>query len=168
MKKLIIGLFVLGLMTQGFAQITKVEQLSEVVVVAVNYKYLNQVDSQEAAVPVELLQRKVATYDLKSQDFYDDDFEFYTVSFFIPEGKIVAAYDSNGKILRTIERYKDIALPMDITMAVTKRFPGWSITKDVYLINYHEAKGVTKKYKLTLENGDKRLKVKVDSEGNFM
>ncbi len=168
MKKLIIGLFVLGLMTQGFAQITKVEQLSEVVVVAVNYKYLNQVDSQEAAVPVELLQRKVATYDLKSQDFYDDDFEFYTVSFFIPEGKIVAAYDSNGKILRTIERYKDIALPMDITMAVAKRFPGWSITKDVYLINYHEAKGVTKKYKLTLENGDKRLKVKVDSEGNFM
>lgn len=155
-------------MTQGFAQITKVEQLSEVVVVAVNYKYLNQVDSQEAAVPVELLQRKVATYDLKSQDFYDDDFEFYTVSFFIPEGKIVAAYDSNGKILRTIERYKDIALPMDITMAVAKRFPGWSITKDVYLINYHEAKGVTKKYKLTLENGDKRLKVKVDSEGNFM
>ncbi|MGB5364027.1 MAG: nicotinate-nucleotide adenylyltransferase [Aureibaculum sp.] len=168
MKKLIIGLFVLGLMTQGFAQITKVEQLSEVVVVAVNYKYLNQVDSQEAAVPVELLQRKVATYDLKSQDFYDDDFEFYTVSFFIPEGKIVAAYDSTGKILRTIERYKDIALPMDITMAVTKRFPGWSITKDVYLINYHEAKGVNKKYKLTLENGDKRLKVKVDSEGNFM
>jgi hypothetical protein len=168
MKKLIIGLFVLGLMTQGFAQITKVEQLSEVVVVAVNYKYLNQVDSQEAAVPVELLQRKVATYDLKSQDFYDDDFEFYTVSFFIPEGKIVAAYDSNGKILRTIERYKDIALPMDITMAVAKRFPGWSITKDVYLINYHESKGVTKKYKLTLENGDKRLKVKVDSEGNFM
>lgn len=168
MKKLIIGLFVLGLMTQGFAQITKVEQLSEVVVVAVNYKYLNQVDSQEAAVPVELLQRKVATYDLKSQDFYDDDFEFYTVSFFIPEGKIVAAYDSNGKILRTIERYKDIALPMDVSMAVAKRFPGWSITKDVYLINYHEAKGVNKKYKLTLENGDKRLKVKVDSEGNFM
>lgn len=155
-------------MTQGFAQITKVEQLSEVVVVAVNYKYLNQVDSQEAAVPVELLQRKVATYDLKSQDFYDDDFEFYTVSFFIPEGKIVAAYDSNGKILRTIERYKDIALPMDVSMAVAKRFPGWSITKDVYLINYHEAKGVNKKYKLTLENGDKRLKVKVDSEGNFM
>jgi hypothetical protein len=168
MKKLIIGLFVLGLMTQGFAQITKVEQLSEVVVVAVNYKYLNQVDSQEAAVPVELLQRKVATYDLKSQDFYDDDFEFYTVSFFIPEGKIVAAYDSNGKILRTIERYKDIALPMDVSMAVAKRFPGWSITKDVYLINYHEAKGVNKKYKLTLENGEKRLKVKVDSEGNFM
>ena len=168
MKKLIIGLFVLGLMTQGFAQITKVEQLSEVVVVAVNYKYLNQVDSQEAAVPVELLQRKVATYDLKSQEFYDDDFEFYTVSFFIPEGKIVAAYDSNGKILRTIERYKDIALPMDVTMAVAKRFPGWSITKDVYLINYHESKGVTKKYKITLENGEKRLKVKVDSEGNFM
>lgn len=168
MKKLIIGLFVLGLMTQGFAQITKVEQLSEVVVVAVNYKYLNQVDNQEAAIPVELLQRKVATYDLKNQDFYDDDFDFYTVSFFIPEGKIVAAYDSNGKILRTIERYKDIALPMDVSMAVAKRFPGWSITKDVYLINYHEEKGVNKKFKLTLENGDKRLKVKVDSEGNFM
>jgi len=168
MKKLMIGLLVLGLTTQAFAQITKVEKLSEVVVVAVNYKYLNQVDSQEAAVPVELLQRKVATFDLKNSDFYQDDYDIYTVSFYIPEGKILAAYDKDGNILRTIEKFKDITLPMSVAKSVTKRFPGWTISKDVYLVNYHHKKGVDKKYKLTLENGDKRMRIKSDAEGNFL
>ena len=168
MKKLIIGLLVLGFTTQAFAQITKVEKLSEVVVVAVNYKYLNQVDSQEAAVPVELLQRKVATFDLKNSDFYQDDYDIYTVSFYIPEGKILAAYDKDGKVLRTIEKFKDITLPISVSKSVAKRFPGWTISKDVYLVNYHYKKGVEKKYKLTLENGDKRMRIKSDAEGNFL
>ena len=34
--------------------------------------------------------------------------------FYIPEGKVVAAYDSDGKILRTIEKFKDIDLPSDV------------------------------------------------------
>ena len=168
MKKLLIGLFVLGLITQGFAQITKVEKLSEIVIVATNYKYLNQVDYKEAAVPVELLQRKVATFDLKNSDFYQDDYDSYLVSFYIPEGKILAAYDKDGKIIRTVERYKDIALPTNVIKSVTKRFPGWKISKDVYLINYHHKKDVKKKYKLKLENGDKVLRVKIDAEGTFM
>ncbi len=168
MRKLLIGLFVLGLITQAYAQITKVEKLSEIVIVATNYKYLNQVDYKEAAVPVELLQRKVATFDLKNSDFYQDDYDSYLVSFYIPEGKILAAYDKDGKILRTIERYKDIVLPKPILNSVTKRFPGWTISKDVYLINYHHKKGVKKKYKLKLENIDKVLRVKIDAEGTFL
>jgi len=168
MKKFLIGLFVFGLITQAFAQITKVEKLSEIVIVATNYKYLNQVDYKEAAIPVELLQRKVATFDLKNADFYRDDYDSYFVSFFIPEGKILAAYDKDGKILRTVEKFKDITLPIPVIKSVTKRFPGWTISKDVYLINYHHDKGVTKKYKLKLENGDKVLRVKIDAEGTFL
>ena len=168
MKKLLIGLFAIGLITQTYAQVTEVEKLSEIVIVATNYKYLNQVDYKKAAVPVELLQRKVATFDLKNADFYQDDYDSYLVSFYIPEGKILAAYDNDGKIIRTIERYKNVTLPMPILKSVTKRFPGWKISKDVYLINYHYKKGVKKKYKLKLENGDKILRVKIDAEGNFM
>ena len=168
MRKFLIGFFVIGLTTQLFAQVIKTEKLSEVVVVAVNYKYLNQVDYKEAAVPVELLQRKVASYDIKNADFYDDDYDYYTVSFYIPEGKVLAAYDRDGNILRTVERYKDIALPKDVAGAIAKRFPGWTISKDIYLVNYHDAKGANKKYKVTLINGDERIKVKMDAEGNFL
>lgn len=168
MKKLFIGLLIIGLTTQVFSQITKTEHLSEVVVVAVNYKYLNQVDNAEAAIPVELLQKKVANFDLKNSEYYQDDYDYYSISFYIPQGKILAAYDKDGNIIRTIERYNDIALPKTVASAIATRFPGWSISKDLYLINYFDSKGATKKYKLTLENGDQKIKVKLDGDGNFL
>ena len=166
MKKLIIVLYIIGLTTSVFAQ--DPIELSEVVVAATNYKYLNQVDSKKAAIPVEFLQQKTATYDVRKFDYYDDEYEFYTVSFFIPKGKIVAVYDKDNKIIRTIEKYKDIALPKPVAKSIAKRFPQWKLSKDVYLLNYHNKLGIKKIYKLILENGDKRLKVKTDSEGNFL
>ena len=66
MKKVLFGLLAIGLTTQVYSQIVKVEQLSEVTVYATNYKYLKNVDTQEAAsVPVEMLQRKVAAFNVK-------------------------------------------------------------------------------------------------------
>ena len=166
MKKFLLGLLVVGLTTQFmFAQII---ELSEVVV-SVNYKYLDAIDSEEAAVPVQMLREKVAFYNLKESDLYSDEFDTYAVSFYIPEGKIVAAYDNNGRILRTIERFKDVKLPRSVVMAVTNRFPNWTITKDVYKVNYHDKKGITKnEYKVKLKNGDKTMIVKVDNDGEFL
>ena len=88
--------------------------------------------------------------------------------FIFQKGKILAAYDKDGKILQTIEKYKDVGLPKSVVNGVVKRFPGWTIGKEAYLITYHHQKGVDKKYKLTLENGDKRLRVKIDTKGNFL
>jgi hypothetical protein len=169
MKKTILGLLALGLATQGYSQIVKTEQLSEVTVVATNYKYLNSVNTQEvASVPVELLERKVAAFDIKSSDFYQDDYNLYNITFYIPDGKVLAAYDKDGKLLRTAEKFKDINLPVVVKEAILDRFPEWTITQDVYLVNYHDSKGVNKRYKLKLENGDKILRVKVDGTGKFL
>ncbi len=166
MKKLIIGLLVFGLTTQFmFSQIT---ELSEVVV-SVNYKYLNAIDNQETAVPVKMLQEKVALYDVKKSELYRDEYDTYTVSFFIPDGKIVAAYDKDGKIMRTIERFKNIKLPYNVTRAIVKRFPNWKMVKDVYKVNYIDKSGITKnQYKVKLENGDKKMTVKVTDKGEFL
>lgn len=168
MKNLIIALFIVGLTTQVFAQDLKTEKLSEVIVVAVNYKYLSQVGSQESAIPVNLLQRKAATYNIREADFYNDDYDYYTVSFFIPKGRIVAAYDKDGNIIRTIEKYTNIALPKAVATSVAKRFPKWKISKDVYLLKYNNKKGAKRTYKLILKNGDERLRIKTDADGNFL
>lgn len=165
MKKLIIGLIILGFAFQAQAQ---VEELSEVVVAASNYKYLTKVGLENASVQVSLLEEKVANYDLKSADFYNDEHDTYVVSFFIPEGKILAAYDKNGEIIRTVERFKDVKMPKEVTDAVVKRYPNWSIAKDAYLVNYYESGKITKKYKITIKNGDKRIKVITDNNGNFL
>ena len=166
MKKLIISLFIIGLTTQLYAQIV---ELPEVEITAVNYKYLNTVDREDLAQPVKMLQEKVALYDLKKSDLYSDEYDSYYVTFYIPDGKIVAAYDTDGKIVRTIERFKDVKLPLNVSRAIVERFPGWSITGDVYKVSYHENGGVTKmQYKVRIENGDETLKLKIDEMGNFL
>jgi hypothetical protein len=168
MKKIILGLLALGLTIPIFAQDVKVIELSEVVIRPMNFKYLNATDSKDAAIPVKTLERAVASYDITEAEFYQEDFDYYSVSFFIPDGKIVAEYDNEGKIIRTIEKFKNISVPDDVKTAVLKRFPNWTITKDVYRVTYTEDNGANKVYKLTLKNGDKRMRVKVDDVGTFL
>lgn len=169
MKKLVLGILGIGLAFPMTAQIVRTEQLSEVTVYATNYKYLNSVGSFEpAAIPVQLLERKVASFDLMDSDFYNDEYDLYRISFYIPEGKILAAYDANGKIMRTVERFENVALPVSVRDAVAERFPGWTVSKDVYAVSFHQEKGVTKTYKLVLVNGDQKIRVKLDDTGVFL
>ncbi|WP_044404333.1 nicotinate-nucleotide adenylyltransferase [Lacinutrix sp. Hel_I_90] len=166
MKRIIIGLFIFGLTTQGFAQ--NPIPLEEVVLVYTNYKYLNSTDAEDLPVAIDELQIKAANFDIKTLDIYQDEYDLYDVYFIIPEGRILATYDNEGNILRTAEKYKGLALPEPVLLSVLKRFPKWSITKEVYLVNYRESEDAKKMYKITLENGDKRIKIKVDDTGVFL
>lgn len=168
MKKVLLSLFVLGLTSQGFSQITKVEELSEVVVSAVNYKYLNATTNEEVALPVKMLERKAAAYNIKESDLYSDEYDYYTVSFFIPDGRIVAVYNADGQIIRTVEKFKNVKLPDAVNKSVMERFPKWTVESDVYLVSYVDDKGSKKTYKLKLKNGDERMRVKVDETGTFL
>ncbi|MFC0775026.1 nicotinate-nucleotide adenylyltransferase [Terrimonas alba] len=161
--------FIIGILSGGFVfQSASQETLPEVKVVAVRYKYLMSVDNKDLAQPVKLLERQAATFDVKSSEYYQDDYDNYFISFFIPEGQILAAYDKDGKLLHTAEKYKNVALPAVVRQSVTTRFPGWVIAKDFYVVSYEEAKGSRKVYKILLENGDKRIKVKTNDKGEFL
>ncbi|TGV04355.1 nicotinate-nucleotide adenylyltransferase [Flavivirga rizhaonensis] len=164
MKKLMFNLFLLGLTTQVYAQ--NPETFSAVYIVH-NYKYLSDVNSKEVAMPVEELHLKVSDFNVKELDIYADEYDLYDVYFVIPEGKILASYDKDSNLLRTIERYKNINLPSSVFESVAKKFPNWSISKNAYLVNYHNSGKIKKLYKLTLENGNKRIKIKVNDNGDF-
>lgn len=160
------GLAAWGYTAPVFAQ----QPLPEVTVIAANYKYLRNVDGKVVTVPVQKLQRMAASYDIRNSEFYEEDYDTYFISFYLPDGEILAAYDKNGKILRTAEKYKDIRLPARVTNAIGERFPRWSIAKDVYIVNYYDNGNggkATKKFKLLLQNGDKRVRVQVDENGDF-
>ena len=135
MKKLIICLILVGLTAVGFAQ-QKTEVLEEVELLGINYKYLNALGNEDVAIPVKKLERKVATFDLKSLDVYVDDERGYNVYFKIPEGKIFAEYNSEGEIIRTAEKFNDIRLPLVVSNAIVDKYPGWKITGDIYLVKY--------------------------------
>jgi hypothetical protein len=166
MKKSIFILLLLFLSSQINAQVI---ELPEVVITAVNYKYLNSVDSEENSLSVQMLQEKVAMFDLKSSEYYNDEYDTYHISFYIPEGKILAAYDKDGRLLRTVERFKNVKLPRDVQSAIAERFPNWTLLSDVYKVNFHRENAITKKqYKVKLKNGDKVMRVKLDDKGTFM
>jgi hypothetical protein len=157
--------FLLGFGNLALAQDVR---LPEIKVMAVNYKYLNAADSSEVSEPVKALRREAAAYDIRTSSMYEDEYDNYSISFEIPEGKILATYDENGKLLRTAEKFKNIALPAVVAKTVTNKYPGWKISKDVYLVSYNEPRGAKKKYKITLENGDKRMKVRTDEKGQIL
>ena len=167
MKNLIIVLIITGLTTIGFAQ-EKAVELEEVEVLGVNYKYLNDVGDSEVAKPVKILEKKVANFDLKNADFYEDETQDYDVYFNIPKGSILAVYDGEGEILRTSEKFKDISLPLPVANAVLDKYPGWRISGDIYLVTYGRNKGAKKMYKLFLEKDGNRKRIKSDENGKFI
>lgn len=156
---------IIGFSANAIAQ----ETLPPVTVKSLNYKYLKSVAEPNAANKVDLLERKAATYNVKESDYYDDEFEQYYVSFYLPKGQVLATYDKDGKVLRTAERFSNIVLPTIVRTAVTSTYPEWTIAKDVYLVNYHAGSNhLSKVYKIVLENGDRRKRIKTDEKGNFM
>ncbi len=161
----VLMLSLLGLSVSSGAQDEKT--LPEVRVTATNYKYIKAVDNKDLAQPVKLLERQAAAYDVKNSEMYQDDYETYSVTFYLPEGYVLAVYDQDGKLLRTAERFKNIALPTVVSKAVAQKYPGWAITKDVYLVSYEDGSGAEKLYKLVLENNNKHLRVKVNEKGEF-
>lgn len=171
MKKLILKLAFVGVVIfiaalQTFAQ----KVLPEITITAANYKYLNAINPEEAAQPVNMLEQYAATYDLKGAEFYEEEYDNYFVAFYIPEGKILASYDKDGKLLRTAEKFKNVAVPKEVMENVTKRFPQWTVSKDIYRVSYYDKGGaVTKKiYKLLLENGDKKMRIKTNDSGQIL
>jgi hypothetical protein len=164
--KLIFAIVVLisGFTVKSMAQIV----LPEVKIEAINYKYLNSVGADAVALPVKRLQREVAAFNLKNSDFYEDEYDSYFISFYIPEGEILAAYDKDGNLLRTAEKYKNVKLPKAVASTVAQKYSGWGIAKDVYLVSFYESKGVTKVYKLILEKGDKRMRIKTNEFGDII
>ena len=164
MKKIILGLLIFGLTTQLYSQVI---ELSEVEI-SVNYKYLDAVDADRIAKPVKLLEDNALNYTTNKDDLYDDEYKNYKVSFYIPDGKVVAAYNSDGKIIRTIEKYKNIRLPLEVLQSVATRFPNWAVVENVYLVNYHCDKGIKKQYKIKIKNDDKVVNIKTDEQGNFI
>lgn len=161
---LAVGASALGFAIPAIGQ----QPLPAVTVVATNYKYLKTVGGKEVAIPVERLQRAAAAYDVKSSEYYEEDYDSYFISFYLPEGEILAAYDNNGKLLSTAEKYTNVKMPTAVSKAIVARFPNWQITKNVYLVKYFDRSGkATKQYKVLLENGDQRLRVKLNENGEF-
>lgn len=168
MRTLLLGLFFIGLTGLCYAQIEQKDTLAEVEVYATNYDYLKSVKSKDIMPIINQLERKVANFDVKSLNLNPDQYEKYNVMFFIPTGEISALYDNGSNIISTIEKFTDVNLPMSVVKSVKRQYPDWSIKGDMYVVRYHHNKGVKKRYKIFLQNADKRRKIVTDENGTIL
>ena len=167
MRAIIVGLLFLGLTSLCFAQ-EDGKMLKEVEVYVPNIDYVKNVKSNEIHPDIYLLERKVAKFDVNSLNLDKDYYLTYKVLFFIPKGEISALYDNDSKIIRTIEKFNDVNLPIPVVKSVLKTYPDCNIESDVFLVTYHHKKGIKKTYKINVLNKDKNIKIKTDENGNIL
>ncbi|TGV04650.1 nicotinate-nucleotide adenylyltransferase [Flavivirga rizhaonensis] len=166
MKKILFGFLIFGLTTQINSQTIELSNT----VISVNYKYLDATGLDHTPKRVKKLEDEILNYDHKElSKLYDKIDDIYEISFSVPEGRIIAAYDKTGKIIRTNEKYKNVKLPLAVMQSISKRFPNWGIIEDTYLIKYHYNKdSLTQEYKVKIKNDDKTIMIKTDEKGIFL
>ena len=161
------ALSILGL---GTAQTNEIE-LENVTIKPLNLTYLKTVQDDHTAPFVKAMENKAARYDITESKVFDREFDAYEVVFDAikkdgSDGTIIATYDQNGKILNSIERYKNIALPKAIRDVCLKQYPDYRIHKDFYLVSYDYNENTAKKiYKVQMRNGSSKKNLKIDANG---
>lgn len=170
MKNLVIGLFVLGLTSLGFSQNTNIEMeevnLDGVVISDINFNYLEKV--QDIALPASVIsmENDASVYNVRGLSDFDGRKDSFRVKFKGTKGSyIIADYDRHGKIIKTSERYKEIALPKNLIKAVLTQYPKSTFLKVAYAVDYEDQKTVKKVYKVQIMNDGKKRNLKIKSGG---
>ena len=171
MKNLVFGLLFLGLTTLSYSQESNIV-LEAVTIKPLNLSYLKKVQNKNTPVFVKKLENEAARYDITESPLFEKEFEAYEVVFRTKKkdgasGQITATYDSKGKIIKSIERYKNVLLPKVVRNAILTRYPTWTIYKDVYLVSFKNNKKAKKIFRVQIRKNGKRKNLKLDYFGNI-
>ncbi len=165
MKKLFLGLFLLGLTIQAYSQTIELDET----LVSVNHKYQNAIESDNVPLTVKKFETEVLNYSSEDVAEIYNEYGTYEVIFSSKDGEILAVYDVNGKIIKTTEKYNDVKLPLAVLQAISKRYPNCGIIGDDYHINYHCKKDIlTQEYHIKIKNEDDIITIKTNKNGMFL
>ena len=171
MKKVLIGLCFLGFANLVHPQESdrgqKEIKLEGVSVSPINIDYLLHVHDNAVAERVLNLQHKVASFDLTKWPQYAGP-GTYEMTFKQPEGKILAVFGRNGKIVQSYERFKNIIFPIAVRNGIYREYPGWTIENNTYVVWYTENRDAKKIFKVRLSKGELKKRIKIDASGNLL
>lgn len=170
MKKLVIGFILIGLTTLSYSQSDNNITLEPVTIKALNLNYLRKVQTKDTPDVAKQLENTAARYDITEDPMFEREFEAYEVVFKTKTeggstGLITATYDSEGKILKSVEKYKNILLPKTVRAAIGEKYPSWIIHKDVYLVSYRTNKEAKKLFRVQIRKDGNRKNLKLDYNG---
>jgi len=162
MKTLVLSLLAFGLCSISYAQKSDTETLKSEILS--NLSYLQKVNVDDSPVIVMKLEHIAANYDIKESSIYKSkSAATYDVVFEESNGKIIATYHKSGKLIRSIEEYKNLKLPLQVSTSISKKYPGWSFIGNIHKITYSKNKA-SKMYTVQIKNKKqtKLLKFELD------
>jgi hypothetical protein len=171
MKSLLLGLLIFGITNQMHSQNppSKSETKSSILQ---NIKYLEHVNAKDNPIIVMKLENVAAQYNITESSIYKQKSNTtYEVVFEESNGKIVATYNKSGEIIKSVEEYNNLKLPIQVSVAISKKYPGWSFASNTHRIIYKNG-SIKKMYDVIIKNNSttKELKFELDNspESNYL
>ena len=166
MRKVMIGMFFLGLTSLTYGQqtegVAQEVELSVVTVSASNADFLQAVQDHQTPAAARALESMAANFKLKESPIYNRYDEAFEVRFKNSLGSISAVYSNDGDMLSAYERIKNVSPPASLRAEIYQDNPGWTITKSAYLVSYYRGEDAVRKYKAQLSNGKKKKTIKLE------
>lgn len=169
MKKILIGLLAIGCTHLTYAQNFNEETLAkklkgvDVISKSSNSAYLEDVHSNDLSLKIRELEYMAATYDITKTMAYEPGIpSTYKVVFRDSSSQIIATYNSGGEIIGSSEKFKNVKLPLRLSTAISKKYPGWEFCNDVYSVTYSKDKGVRKMYKVQIKKDGIKTQLNFD------
>lgn len=161
MKKVAIGILVLGLTSLGLAQQAAepfmTASLEDHAIAPANSVYLESAWDANTPLVVQSLQRKAAAFDVTTNSEFDKNLdEPFEVVFKSNKGSLIAYYNNVGEITMARENFKNVALPEEIREKVLEFGEDWTIQRTRFQSFYQDDKVVKRSYRIGLQKGKKR------------
>lgn len=132
-----------------------------------NADYIDQVTENSMANHVRALELQVSNFDVTSASGYKGKTKPFEVVFQSNKGFIKAFYDENGKVIETVEKFKDVKLPNAVRDNIFKAYSNATLLKTDYYASYKNG-SIEKTYEVTIKNNKSKIKVRVNSNGEIL
>ena len=131
---------------------------------AVNSRYLNSV-TESSPSAISKLENVAANFNITTIDEYEaHEPSEYQVTFKNEQGHLYVTYNHEGQIIKSIERFKNIAIPSFLRVHIAKSYPNWSIGNNVCTKQYNIHQGAKTIYKIEMQNGNTSKTISISNE----
>ncbi|MFS4455239.1 hypothetical protein [Maribacter sp. 2304DJ31-5] len=127
-----------------------------------NSVYLSNIHKSDQSKFISDLQKKIAHYNLEPHKIYSKkEKSFYDLVIGEKNAKLYIRYDQKGIVLYSVEQYKNVKVPYEITQKIARENPGWFFGKNKYTITYGKEDKVKRGYRIQLKKGGQKKVLKI-------
>ena len=140
----------------------KIEPLKIETLAERNEEFVEVVVNKSSQKEAEFLAEIIANWDVSESTKFDARNKPFTTIFKSNKGIAEVTYDSKGLVVAADQRLKNVVLPSQLVQLVSKRYEGWVIVNNKYLVTYKKGNKVEKTYQLVIQKGTEKKIIRMN------